>query len=72
MNNTQKINKFIFVATPTKFQLRYRNFKGEIKDYLTTPIEMFPDSFVGYVFGSGIRSFRHDRIVDIQTAELDK
>lgn len=65
--NMQNKSKFVFVATPTKLKLRYQNKNGEVKDYLTVPIETFPEGFVGYVFGGqGVKRFNNDGIVSLE------
>ena len=58
--------KFLFAISPSKFKVKYKKRSGEIKNYLTVPIEVLPDRFIGYVFGSGIRSFRNSGILKIE------
>jgi hypothetical protein len=68
--NMQNNSKFIFVAAPTKFKIRYQNSRGEVKDYLTVPIETFPDGFAGYVFGGqGVKRFKNDGIIEIEQSK---
>ena len=55
-----------------QYQLKYRNAKGAVKDYsISTPFDTFEKEgervgFVAYSYGKGMRSFRDDRVLDMQ------
>ena len=75
MNNDTNAMKFILTATPTKFTLKYRNKKGEIKTYRRiTPIETLDDALIAYVFKDGenkphIRRFNFDGFIEQTVAK---
>ena len=71
MNTNQNSNKFILLASPTKFKLKYRNKKGEIKTYgkVTQLDTLDGNAIVAYVFQDGenrpgIRRFNFDGIIE--------
>lgn len=77
-NKEQKTNKMpkftnkstIFIAKPNSFYIKYKNKKGQIKDYTrVVPIEKFDDGFSGYVFGQQVKRFKNDGIVEIGEVE---
>ena len=59
-----------------QYKLKYQNAKGKIKDYsISAPFDsMRKDGekigFVAYSYGKGIRSFRDDRVVDMQAVDV--
>lgn len=68
MNQNQK---FILLASPAKFKLKYKNKKGEIKTYnkVTQLDTLEGNAIVAYVFQdrenkSGIRRFNFDGIIE--------
>ncbi len=70
MNNNTKPS-FILLASPTKFKLKYKNKKGEIKTYdkVTQLDTLDGNSIVAYVFQDGenkpgIRRFNFDGIIE--------
>lgn len=62
--------KLILTATPTKFTLKYRNKKGEVKTYKRiAPLETLDDAIIAYVFSDGmnkphIRRFNFDGFIE--------
>lgn len=72
MENQKSDNsvRFILTASPTKFTLKYRNKKGEVKTYRRiTPIETLDDAIIAYVFSDGankphIRRFNFDGFIE--------
>ena len=58
-----------------QYKLKYQNAKGSIKDYsISAPFDsMRKDGekigFVAYSYGKGIRSFRNDRVLDMQAVD---
>ena len=58
-----------------QYKLKYQNAKGAIKDYsISAPFDsMRKDGekigFVAYSYGKGIRSFRNDRVLDMQAVD---
>jgi hypothetical protein len=66
MEDTQKQSKFILFCKPNRFRLKYKNSRGEIKDYNGTVIDSFPDAFTAYINGRGIRRFRLDRVENLE------
>ena len=59
-----------------QYKLKYQNAKGVIKDYsISAPFDsMRKDGekigFVAYSYGKGIRSFRDDRVLDMQAVDV--
>ena len=55
-----------------QYKLKYQNAKGTVKDYdISPPFDTFEKEgervgFVAYSYGKGIRSFRDDRVLDMQ------
>lgn len=69
MNNK---SKFVLVASPRHFSLRYKKKDGTIKNYSKVlPMEIVGNNLmVAYIFGegenrAGIRSFKQDGILDM-------
>jgi len=58
-----------------QYKLKYKNAKGAVKDYdISAPFEaMRKDGekvgFVAYSYGKGIRSFRNDRILNMEPVD---
>ena len=58
-----------------QYKLKYRNAKGTVKDYsISAPFEsMRKDGekigFVAYSYGRGIRSFRNDRVLNMEPVD---
>jgi hypothetical protein len=56
----------VIIPEPLKFNLVYRNAKGETKTHeVSGPIEKNGTSFTAYSFGKGIRTFLLNRIVSL-------
>jgi hypothetical protein len=59
----------------TQYKLKYQNAKGKIKDYnISAPFESMKKDgekvgFVAYSFGKGIRSFRNDRVLNMEPVD---
>jgi len=59
-----------------QYKLKYQNAKGAIKNYdISAPFDsMRKDGekigFVAYSYGKGIRSFRDDRVLDMQAVDV--
>ena len=55
-----------------QYELKYQNAEGTVKNYsISTPFDTFEKEgervgFVAYSYGKGIRSFRDDRVLDMQ------
>ena len=56
----------ILLQQPLKLKITYQRADGVIKNYKVTPIEVKKDSFNGYVFGEGVRTFKFDKIIDLR------
>jgi hypothetical protein len=59
------------------YKLRYVNAKGKEKEHeISRPFDVLKNSagnnvgFTAYSYGKGIRSFRHDRVVEMQPTEI--
>ena len=64
------LGKYIFVAAPQKFTLKYRRADGQEKTYRLAPLEVLDNALVAYVFGSkgnnGVRRFKNERMIDLK------
>ena len=58
-----------------QYKLKYQNAKGTVKDYsISAPFDsMMKDGekigFVAYSYGKGIRSFRNDRVLNMEPVD---
>ena len=59
------------------YKLRYGNAKGKEREHeISRPFDVVKNNegnnvgFVAYSYGKGIRSFRHDRVLDMQPTEI--
>ena len=59
------------------YKLRYVNAKGKEKEHeISRPFDVLKNragnnvGFTAYSYGKGIRSFRHDRVVEMQPTEI--
>jgi len=59
----------------TQYKLKYQNAKGAIKNYdISAPFDLMKKDgekvgFVAYSYGKGIRSFRDDRVLEMQPVD---
>jgi len=59
-----------------QYKLKYQNAKGTVKDYsISAPFDSMKKDgekvgFVAYSYGKGIRSFRDDRVLDMQAVDV--
>lgn len=60
----------------TQYKLKYQNAKGKVKSYdISAPFDSMKKDgekvgFVAYSYGKGIRSFRNDRVLDMQPVDV--
>lgn len=66
MQNSTENSKFVLIASPTRLKLKYKNRRGEVKNYSGSLIENAADSFVLYCNGRGIRRFNVSNILEIE------
>jgi hypothetical protein len=58
-----------------QYKLKYQNAKGAVKDYeISAPFDSIRKDgekvgFVAYSYGKGIRSFRNDRVLNMQPVD---
>jgi hypothetical protein len=59
-----------------QYKLKYQTAKGKVKDYnISAPFDSMKKDgekigFVAYSYGKGIRSFRDDRVLDMQAVDV--
>lgn len=56
----------LLITPPAKYILTYKKNSGQVSKYILTIVEVHPDYFTGYCFGHGLRSFKHDRVLNIE------
>lgn len=70
LNNmkTKKINSIkIIIPEPIRFKLTYQKDNGDTNDYSVLGIiGKTSDSFTAYIEGKGIRTFKNNKVVDVQ------
>jgi hypothetical protein len=58
-----------------QYKLKYQNAKGTVKDYsISAPFDSIRKDgekigFVAYSYGKGIRSFRNDRVLNMEPVD---
>ena len=62
--------------TDIQYKLKYQNAKGSVKDHsISAPFDSVTKDgertgFVAYSYGKGIRSFRDDRVLNMQAVDV--
>jgi hypothetical protein len=65
------------IETLPHYKLRYVNAKGKEREHeISRPFDVIKNNegnnvgFVAYSYGKGIRSFRHDRVLEMEPKEV--
>ena len=58
----------LLIAQPPKYKITYKKKSGIINEYILTIVGVHTDYFTGYCFGHGLRSFKNDRVLNIEIA----